>query len=133
MAKKVEEKRRLTLYERSQQRSKDLSSVLSDFIDNEEVIDEQGNISTKKRVFEQLETVDDFKIEVLRETNPAALDPSNYCMMSAGTPIERASRIDGYMDNVGYEYDSIDAENKIKAMEQSLQSQSDNNDNKEEE
>lgn len=99
---------RKTLYQRNHERvPMSFETFGNDFKDNVEVID-KGNIVVTKRVFVQDDCVDDYKVEVLKEINPSALNPSNYCTMSVGTPIDAAERVGSYMSNVDSKVDSME-------------------------
>lgn len=91
---------RKTLFQRNHERvPMFFETYEDDFKDNIEVVD-KGNIVVTKRVFEQNDCVSDYKVEVLKEINPSALNPSNYCTMSGGSPIDVADKVGAFMANV---------------------------------
>lgn len=122
---------RKTLFQRNHERvPMSFETYEDDFKDNIEVVD-KGNIVVTKRVFVQDDCVDDYKVEVLKEINPSALNPSNYCTMSGGAPIDVADKVGAFMENVS---DSAD----VMALQESYNSVSSvdedkNNDKKVEE
>lgn len=134
MAKKAQEnvKVRKTLFQKSQERVPMSFDVYeNDFKDNVEIVDPNGNIVVSKRLFAQDDCVDDYKIDVLREVNPSALNPSNYCTMSGGVPIDVADKVGSYMSNVDSKVDSMEFTESLNSV--SSVDEDNNNDKKVEE
>lgn len=119
MAKKVLEnvKVRKTLFQRNHERTPMTFDVYDDdFKDNVEIIDPNGNIVVSKRLFAQDDCVSDYKIEVLKEVNPSALNPSNYCTMSGGMPIDTADKVDAFMSKVDSNADVMEFKESLNSM-----------------
>lgn len=134
MAKKEQEnvKVRKTLFQKSQERVPMSFDVYeNDFKDNIEVVDPNGNIIVTKRVFVQDDCVSDYRIEVLKEVNPSALNPSNYCTMSAGAPIDVADKVGAFMSNVDSKVDVMEFNESLNSV--SSVDEDNNNDKKVEE
>ena len=98
---------------------------------NVEIVDPNGNIVVSKRLFAQDDRVDDYKVEVLKEVNPSALNPSNYCTMSAGVPIDVAEKVGSYMSNVDSKVDVMEFTESLNSV--SSVDEDNNNDKKVEE
>lgn len=134
MAKKEQEnvKVRKTLFQKSQERVPMSFDVYeNDFKDNIEVVDPNGNIIVTKRFFAQDDCVSDYSIEVLKEVNPSALNPSNYCTMSAGAPIDVADKVGAFMSNVDSKVDVMEFNESLNTV--SSVDEDNNNDKKVEE
>lgn len=134
MAKKAQEnvKVRKTLFQKSQERVPMSFDVYeNDFKDNIEVVDPNGNIIVTKRVFAQDDCVNDYSIGVLKEVNPSALNPSNYCTMSAGAPIDVADKVGAFMSNVDSKVDVMEFNESLNSF--SSVDEDNNNDKKVEE
>lgn len=134
MAKKEQEnvKVRKTLFQKSQERVPMSFDVYeNEFKDNIEVVDPNGNIIVTKRVFAQDDCVSDYSIEVLKEVNPSALNPSNYCTMSAGAPIDVADKVGAFMSNVDSKVDVMEFNESLNSV--SSVDEDNNNDKKVEE
>lgn len=102
---------RRSLYQTRRQRVKlNAHEIMSDFKENIEVVDSDGNITCKPRDFSQVDQVDDYKIDVLKETNPAMLDPRNICTMSGGTPLDAAETAAAFVRQGGNKVDSMTAQ-----------------------
>lgn len=131
MSKKEQEnvKVRKTLFQKSQERVPMSFDVYeNDFKDNIEVVDPNGNIIVTKRVFAQDDCVSDYSIEVLKEVNPSALNPSNYCTMSAGAPIDVADKVGAFMSNVDSKVDVMEFNESLNSV--SSVDEDNNNDKK---
>lgn len=77
--------------------------------DREELIDANGNITTKDRDFSEAKDYRDYSVEVLLEVNPAMLT-GNPLSMSTGTPIEATDKVSEYMSRVNSNYDTLEQE-----------------------
>lgn len=122
---------RKTLFQRNHERvPMSFETYEDDFKDNIEVVD-KGNIVVTKRVFAQDDCVSDYKVEVLKEINPSALNPSNYCTMSGGMPIDTADKVGAFMENVSDSADAMEFKESLNSM--SSVDDDNNNDKKVEE
>lgn len=134
MAKKEQEKVKVrkTLYQRSQERVPMSFDVYeNDFKDNVELLD-KGHIITAKRQFAQNDCVSDYSIAVLKEVNPSALNPNNFCTMSGGVPIDVAEKVGAFMSKVDSSVDSMEFTESLNSIS-SVDDDDKNNDKKVEE
>lgn len=112
-------KERRSLFQRTHSVHIPVQEIPSDdFKDNIEVVDSDGNITTKPRDFSNPEDYRDFTVEALAKTNPSMLAPSAFCTMSGGTPLDNADKVVSYMDKVGNKSLEMESLASIESLEQ---------------